>query len=298
MSDSTVTPVTHHPCPLPTCQQQLPHRNSITQYIIEHLEPEIDDWIAIEYANIVRKVGPERLIITNIAETVLQQLAIHGCDLQAVGVRTYPQSLLHYAGNTEQQQFVIPPENEIALLEMRTQYQLSPADGQVLKYVILGGILGDNPPRDRAGHLRESKRFTLRHLGSKQMSVDTAAIVCSLIVDHKHELDQLPYVDNPEIKTGDSDSALFDVNQAADGTSTTMDAEHDDDAVDDFTAFADSVELPYRYLADSNGQPILPEGLHQLLVKDADLSLTDQLGENALASDIDELQAGIDQKLG
>ena len=68
------------------------------------------------------------------------------------------------------------------MLDMRAHVELAPADSQSVKYVILGGILGDvSPPRDRAQHLRESGRFTLRSLGDKQMAVDTAAIVCSLV---------------------------------------------------------------------------------------------------------------------
>ena len=40
-------------------------------------------------------------------------------------------------------------------LDMRAEKRLAPADKPVLSFVVLGGILGDHPPKDRAKDFRE-----------------------------------------------------------------------------------------------------------------------------------------------
>jgi len=197
----------------------------------------------------------------------------------------------------------VPSYDEIAFLDMRTVHELKPSDANTLKYVILGGILGDVPPKDRAIHLRESQRFTLRNLGDKQMAVDTAAIVCSLVLDHQHALNELSYIDYPEINTGSGsnmhlDHAVHDMDVAADDRKQDQDhdEENDNDMDDDFRSFADSVELPYRYLADTKGDVVLADGLRELLMKDADIALTEELHDNVLDNDINALQHGIDDQ--
>ena len=61
---------------------------------------------------------------------------------------------------------------------------------------ILGGILGDHPPRDRTFHLRENL-CTQRHLGSIQMSTDTATLVTKLIIENNYNFGDIPFIDEP-----------------------------------------------------------------------------------------------------
>lgn len=52
---------------------------------------------------------------------------------------------------------------------------------------LYGGILGDDPPRDRTGELRKLG-FEGRHLGATQMTTDTAVKVTKMVVEDGSEL--------------------------------------------------------------------------------------------------------------
>ena len=52
---------------------------------------------------------------------------------------------------------------------------------------------GDDPPRDRTGELR-ILGFPTRHLGSIQMTTDTALGVTKLVVQDKIQLNDIPYI--------------------------------------------------------------------------------------------------------
>ena len=52
---------------------------------------------------------------------------------------------------------------------------------------------GDDPPRDRTGELR-ILGFPSRHLGSIQMTTDTALGVTKLVVQDKIQLNDIPYI--------------------------------------------------------------------------------------------------------
>ena len=52
---------------------------------------------------------------------------------------------------------------------------------------------GDDPPRDRTGELR-ILGFPTRHLGSIQMTTDTALGVTKLVVQDQIQLNDIPYI--------------------------------------------------------------------------------------------------------
>lgn len=45
--------------------------------------------------------------------------------------------------------------SQICLMDMRAQETLNTGDDKVFQMFIIGGILGDNPPRDRTFGLRK-----------------------------------------------------------------------------------------------------------------------------------------------
>lgn len=149
--------------------------------------------------------------------------------------------------------------DRICLLDPKGEADLSPADADRFDYCLFGGILGDDPPRDRTGELR---RLGLpgRRLGPVQMTTDTAVLVTSarivprcialhfmqrteLVLEDGKDIDAIPYVDQPEIRFSDSES----------------------------------VEMPFRYVAKppKHTEPILPEGMKQLLYDDMDRGFDD-----------------------
>ncbi|KAG6829719.1 hypothetical protein H0H87_010425 [Tephrocybe sp. NHM501043] len=144
------------------------------------------------------------------------------------------------------------PLDKVCLLDPKAEAVLSPEDGdgrfEMFLFgvrepfdncgfptdAILQGILGDDPPRDRTAELRVLG-FPTRHLGPVQMTTDTALGVTKIVVQDKTPLDKIPYVEFPTIQ---------------------------------FNA-KESVEMPFRYIATSEGkEPLLPPGMKQLLHDD------------------------------
>ncbi|KAG8965355.1 hypothetical protein FRC03_000655 [Tulasnella sp. 419] len=124
--------------------------------------------------------------------------------------------------------------DQVCLLDPKATQELSPDDGDGrFKWFLFGGILGDDPPRDRTSELRVLG-FPTRHLGPVQMTTDTAVGVTKKVIVDKTPLNAIPYTDFPTIR---------------------------------FNA-KESVEMPFRYIRDEKGEPILPPGMRELLKED------------------------------
>lgn len=77
---------------------------------------------------------------------------------------------------------------------------------------------------DRTSELRK-KGYVGRRLGPKQMTTDTAVRVTRMVVQEKVPLEQIPYVDYPELHINAHERT----------------------------------EMPFRYVIDARGQPIMPD---------------------------------------
>jgi len=126
---------------------------------------------------------------------------------------------------------------QVCLLDPKAPSELSPEDGDGrFQWFLFGGILGDDPPRDRTAELRVMG-FPTRHLGPIQMTTDTALGVTKKVVCDKVPLDKIPYIDYPTITFSPKES----------------------------------VEMPFRYIADGQ-EPLLPPGMRELLHEDLNKS--------------------------
>ena len=74
------------------------------------------------------------------------------------------------------------PITRVCLLDPKAPKPLGPEDGELFDWFLYGGILGDDPPRDRTAELRKLG-FEGRHLGPVQMTTDTAVGVTKIIVE-------------------------------------------------------------------------------------------------------------------
>lgn len=128
----------------------------------------------------------------------------------------------------------------VCLLDPQATEELAPEDATKFDYFLFGGILGDHPPRDRTGELRKYG-FPGRHLDKVQMTTDTAVRVSQIVLKDQKKLSEIDYVDYPELK---------------------------------FSKF-ESTEMPFRYVKDKNGNPIMPEGMFDLIKEDTKKSLGD-----------------------
>jgi ribosome biogenesis SPOUT family RNA methylase Rps3 len=131
---------------------------------IENLEPKLSEWLFIEYSNSA-KIARKDLLITNVKRSSearrLSKIA------RVEGKR---------AGELFGQQ-------EIILLDPLARRTLSPLDLRGKRAILIGGILGDNPPSGRTKELLTKKlpRAAARNIGKQQFAIDGAVFVAKQV---------------------------------------------------------------------------------------------------------------------
>lgn len=134
---------------------------------------------------------------------------------------------------------------KVCLLDPGAEQDLEPSDKLKFDYFIFGGILGSHPRVDRTGILREKYGFAGRRLGALQMTTDTAIRTTQIIVESQKKFEDIKFIDYPEIR---------------------------------YSKY-ESTEMPFRYVLDDQGTPILPTGMLELIKHDAEQSIDDLLIE-------------------
>jgi len=178
-------------------------------FVIEHLEPKVFPWCKLEYAHISKWVGKSNLFFTNTSSRVLSKFG-------KVSRRSIKDIKFERA-------CILDPESPITL---------TPVIAKKFDFFIFGGILGDDPPRDRTKtELTKFLSYPSFNLGKAQMSTDTAVIVTKLICDG-NKLEDLKFQEGIELDI----------------------------------ANGESVCLPYKYLL-IKGRPLLAPGILDLLRK-------------------------------
>ena len=213
-----------------------------TVYVVEHLEDEMGCWCTCEYMHMLDKLQGDasRLLITNMNATDSKWISDatrergYGkgeveCDPRPVAARGLNKA-------------------KVCLLDMRAEKPLAPEDANQFTHFLLGGILGDDPPQDRTKQLRD-QGFELRHMNDRQMATNTAMIVADMILSDGKRLEDIDFVDDITLATGEPESGV------------------------DETTY-----LPYRYLRANggvgvrgdvgDGQPLLAPGLLDYLRSD------------------------------
>jgi ribosome biogenesis SPOUT family RNA methylase Rps3 len=133
--------------------------------------------------------------------------------------------------------------SKVCLLDPAAQTDLVPEDKQKFDYFVFGGILGSHPRIDRTGILREKYGFAGRRLGELQMTTDTAIRTTQKIVEDQIKFEDIKFLDYPEIRYNKYEST----------------------------------EMPFRYIVGKDGNPILPQGMLELIKHDAEQSIDDLL---------------------
>jgi len=192
-------------------------------FVVEHLDPELGPWSALEYKTIARESSEAGcdFILSSVPTSLLQSK-----ELNDVGASARSDAVELYFAHQK---------DRICLLDPAAKQELQPSDTQHFDVLLFGGILGDDPPRDRTSELRK-KGFAGRRLGPVQMTTDTAVRVTRKVMLEGKKLEEIPYIDFPELKLD----------------------EHE------------STEMPFRYVTDTEGNPIMPEGMIELIKADAD----------------------------
>ena len=192
-------------------------------FVVEHLDPELGPWSELEYKAIDQETlaAGSRFVLSSVP----QQLISSG-KLEGVVSAPRRDSIEHY---------LVDEKARICLLDPAAEQDLQPEDATKFDVFLFGGILGDNPPRDRTSELRK-KGFAGRRLGPVQMTTDTAVRVTRIVILKQSRLQDIPCVDFPELQVD----------------------EHE------FT------EMPFRYVKAVDGSPVMPVGMLALIKEDAD----------------------------
>jgi len=199
-------------------------------YVIEHMEEELSDWVICEYKRMVRDVGAENLVFTNMKPGVncpeYKEIEfLHGCKLVPVPFESF------YTGS----------KARTCLLDEKAKKILCPSDQGEFDYFLFGGILGnvDDMDMDRTKELRVHA-YATRHLGKEQMTTPTALDVTFRVLDKQQAIESMQFVDRPEFDISDQESLM----------------------------------MPFKYLANTSNEPIMAEGILDLLKQDTDWDLS------------------------
>lgn len=146
-------------------------------FVVEHMDPELESWQLLEYQTIASEcaAADSRFLLTGLPKAV-PELAL---------VEQSPQSVDDLVSSAN------IPKERVCLLDPRGESDLAPEDGDKFDVFVFGGILGDDPPRDRTAELRV-KGFKGRRLGKEQLTTDTAARVTRIVVQDKSKPRSMP----------------------------------------------------------------------------------------------------------
>ncbi|KAL4877221.1 SAM-dependent RNA methyltransferase [Aspergillus karnatakaensis] len=197
--------------------------------VVEHLDPELGAWSALEYGCIAREAyaSGSKFLLSSVPTSLQMPDDLAATD----GLEVEHRSV---------EEVFADRRSKICLLDPSAKVELSPADGDKFEVFLFGGILGDDPPRDRTSELRK-KGYDGRRLGPVQMTTDTAVRVTRLVVHDRVPLEEIQYIDHPEIVVNKHERT----------------------------------EMPFRYVKDSDGKPIMPEGMVDLIKRDAEKDIQD-----------------------
>lgn len=161
-------------------------------FVIEHLEPKLSEWLFIEYSHAARIAGRGKLLITNVRDK---------------GEFRKISSITHVERRRARKLF---RQHELIVLDPRARKKLSPADVRGKRVIIIGGILGEEPP---LGRTKELLRMTMpralaRNLGRGQFSIDGATYMARQVSEGT-PLDKVPVQHGLEIQLGEEHSVLL-----------------------------------------------------------------------------------------
>ena len=185
-------------------------------FVIEHLEPVISKWLFIEYMHASTIVGKDKLVFTNVKNPRDREVL----------------SKLGFVRSESSCEIFSP--NKVIILDPKASEKLKPEDFIGKDAVIIGGILGDHPPKGRTHRFITSKFVGAfaRNIGEGQFSIDGAVYVAKLVSEGSR-------LENIPVKRG----LTIKLNERAE------------------------IHLPYVYPI-KNGKPLMHENLIKYLVSE------------------------------
>lgn len=163
--------------------------------VIEHLEDHFSRWLRAEYRHAAEMAG-DRLYVTNAGCFCSEISRVVGRE------HCFRESILELQG------VLYTRPERVIVLDPRAGEELSPGTASGAEALVVGGILGDHPPRGRTWEAltRRALEAGMRaaHLGEGQLSIDGAVYV-ALQVAEGRRVSELSFVDglSVEVDLGD-----------------------------------------------------------------------------------------------
>jgi len=161
-------------------------------FVIEHLEPKLSEWIHIEYSHAAQIVGRKRLLITNVKK------------------KGEFRKLVKIAGVERKRACELFKQRELIVLDPRARKKLSPTEMRGSGVIVIGGILGEEPPLGRTRELltRTLPRASARNIGKGQFAIDGATYVAKQVSEGK-SLEEIPVQHGLEIQISEVHSTFL-----------------------------------------------------------------------------------------
>lgn len=156
--------------------------------IIEHLEEEFSIWLFLEYRHSSLIYGKEYLWYTNLPSKYHKIMKKYG--------KTFEKSVIDLI----REGFI--DKSKVIILDPAAKEELTYIDLVENNYVIVGGILGDHPPRQRTKILLSSRLGDVkkRNIGNGQYSIDGAVYYVNFLWSNK-SIEKMKYIDGITIET-------------------------------------------------------------------------------------------------
>jgi ribosome biogenesis SPOUT family RNA methylase Rps3 len=136
--------------------------------VVEHLEPKLSAWLLFEYENASKLLG-KKILFTNVKSGHAREM------------------LRRFGGVERRSVLDIFPHEKLVILDPRAKRTLAPRDFDGNTVAVVGGILGEHPPRGRTRALLTSKvpKAKTRNLGHEQFTIDGAVYIAKTIMGGK-----------------------------------------------------------------------------------------------------------------
>ena len=193
------------------------------EVVVEHLEECLSPWLVSEYSYVVKLFG-DRVLFTNVKQPESRRV------LASLGARVTESSVVELVSTGRLRRPVV--------LDPRAPEALRPEELVGADSAVIGGIMGDHPPRGRTYREITSKLLPMgavaRNLGKHQLTIAGAAHVLKR-VEEGARLESL------DIRFGLSFSITLG-------------------------SYELTIELPYAFPYEG-GRPVLPEGYLEVVAK-------------------------------
>ena len=183
-------PTTNDQRPTTYDSRPMSRKKENVRLLIEHIEEELSQWLFLEY-----KHSTEIWLNSQFNNLKNKKIYNRLKRLSSVDER----SVVEFADNDKT--LVLDPQAELSL---------KPTDFENKKYIVVGGILGNNPMLGRTKKYISDKlpNATKRNLGKKQLSIDSTVFVARLIYEGIH-LEEIELTNEVELKLNDNHSIIL-----------------------------------------------------------------------------------------